>query len=50
VKRVRGLRLIMPKWSDRVSPAKALAAAPKKVRDREPAAARDALKTVNGEQ
>lgn len=50
VKRVRGLRLIMPKWSDRLSPAKALAAAPKKVRDREPAAARDALKTVNGEQ
>lgn len=44
VKRVRGLRLIMPKWSDRIAPAKALAAAPKKVRGREPAAARDALK------
>ena len=50
VKRVRGLRLIMPKWSDRLAPGKALAAAPKKVRDREPAAARDALTPVNGEQ
>ena len=43
VKRVRGLRLIMPKWSDRLAPAKSLVAAPKKVRDREPVAARDAL-------
>ncbi len=43
VKRVRGLRLIMPKWTDRLTPAKALAASPKKVRDRQPAAARDAL-------
>jgi len=31
VKRVRGLRLIMPKWSDRFAPKKALAPAPKKV-------------------
>ena len=31
VKRVQGLRLIMPKWTDRLAPAKALAAAPKKV-------------------
>ena len=43
VKRVRGLRLIMPKWSDRLAPAKALAAAPKRVRDREPAAAREVI-------
>jgi len=43
VKRVRGVRLIMPKWSDRLSPAKSLVAAPKKVRDREPVAARDVL-------
>ena len=32
VKRVHGMRLIMPKWSDRLVPAKSLAAAPKKVR------------------
>ena len=31
VKRVRGLRLILPKWSDRTAPKKALAPAPKKV-------------------
>lgn len=31
VKRVRGVRLIMPKWSDRLAPAKRLAAAPQKV-------------------
>ena len=31
VKRVNGMRLIMPKWSDRLVPAKSLAAAPKKV-------------------
>jgi SAM-dependent methyltransferase len=42
VKRVRGLRLIMPKWSDRLAPAKSLVPA-KKVRDREAAAAREAL-------
>jgi SAM-dependent methyltransferase len=48
VKRVRGLRLIMPKWTDRLAPAKSLVAAPKKVRDREPVAARQSM--VNGEQ
>jgi len=31
VKRVRGMRLIMPKWSDRLAPKKSLAAVPKKV-------------------
>lgn len=31
VKRVRGMRLIFPKWSDRLTPKKALAPAPKKV-------------------
>ena len=31
VKRVRGMRIIMPKWSDRAAPKKSLAAAPKKV-------------------
>ena len=47
IKRVRGLRLIMPSWSDRLAPAKSLAAAPKKVaRGDEVAVAR---KIVNGE-
>lgn len=47
VKRVHGLRLIMPKWSDRLAPAKNLAAAPKKVaRPQDAVAARN---TVNGE-
>ena len=31
VKRVQGMRLIMPKWTERLAPAKALAPAPKKV-------------------
>lgn len=31
VKRVRGLRLIMPRWSDRLSPKKRFAAAPNRV-------------------
>jgi hypothetical protein len=31
VKRVRGLRLIMPKWSERLASNKSLAPAPKKV-------------------
>jgi hypothetical protein len=31
VKRVRGMRLIMPKWSDRLVPKENLAPAPKKV-------------------
>lgn len=39
VKRVRGMRLIMPKWSDRLAPEKALAAAPKRVRRPEDAVA-----------
>ena len=37
VKRVRGVRLIMPKWSDRLAPVKQLAASPKKVGDEEEA-------------
>jgi SAM-dependent methyltransferase len=40
VKRVRGVRLIMPKWSDRLAPAKALAASPRKVEKDETCAAR----------
>lgn len=40
VKRVRGIRLIMPKWSDRVAPKKNLAPVPERVRDEEAAAAR----------
>lgn len=32
VKRVRGMRLIMPKWSNRLAPKKDLAAVPEKVR------------------
>lgn len=41
IKRVRGVRLIMPKWSDRLAPAKRLAPAPHKVEDQErPLAAR----------
>jgi SAM-dependent methyltransferase len=40
VKRVRGVRLIMPKWSDRLAPAKALAASPQKVEKDETCAAR----------
>jgi len=35
IKKVRGLRLIMPKWSDRLAPAKRLAASPQKVGDKE---------------
>ena len=37
VKRVRGVRLIMPKWSDRLAPAKALAASPQKIGDKDEA-------------
>jgi len=37
VKRVRGVRLIMPKWSDRLAPVKQLAASPQKVGDKEDA-------------
>ena len=35
VKKVRGVRLIMPKWSDRLAPAKRLAASPQRVGDEE---------------
>ena len=41
VKRVRGMRLIMPKWSDRLAPKESLAPAPKKVRDGEIVTARE---------
>jgi SAM-dependent methyltransferase len=40
VKRVRGMRLIMPKWSERAAPKKNLASVPERVRDDEAAAAR----------
>lgn len=44
VKRVRGMRLIMPKWSDRLVPKKSLAAVPKKVQQPEDAVtARDTV-------
>jgi SAM-dependent methyltransferase len=39
VKRVRGVRLIMPKWSDRLAPVKQLAASPQKIGDKEDALA-----------
>ena len=46
VKRVRGMRLIMPKWTDRLAPEKALAPAPKKVRQPEEAVtAREVIRT-----
>ena len=40
VKRVRGIRLIMPKWSDRVVPKKGLAPMPERVSDKEGMAAK----------
>jgi SAM-dependent methyltransferase len=40
IKRVRGIRLIMPRWSERVVPKKNLAAVPERVREEEAAAAR----------
>lgn len=44
VKRVRGMRLIMPKWSERLAPKKNLAAAPEKVgKTDEPLAARTSI-------
>ena len=44
VKRVRGMRVIMPRWSDRLKPSKSLAPAPKKVaRPEEAITARDAV-------
>jgi SAM-dependent methyltransferase len=44
IKRVHGIRLIMPKWSDRVVPKKNLAPVPERVRDEEAAAARVRLR------
>ena len=41
VKRVRGLRLIMPRWSERLAPKKELAPVPKKVRDEHAVTARE---------
>lgn len=40
IKRVRGVRLIMPKWSDRAAPKKNLASVPERVHDEDAAAAR----------
>ncbi len=40
IKRVRGIRLIMPRWGERASAKKRLAAAPERVRDQDAAAAR----------
>ena len=47
VKRVRGMRLIMPKWSDRLAPKKDLAPVPKKVA--RPEEALTARNTVSSE-
>jgi SAM-dependent methyltransferase len=41
VKRVRGMRVILPKWSDRFAPKENLVSVPKKVRDEEVATARE---------
>ena len=48
VKRVRGMRLIMPKWSDRMAPKKEFAPAPKKVA--RPEEALTARNSVSSEQ
>lgn len=48
IKRVRGMRIIMPAWSDRTAPKKSLAPAPKKVRQPEDAVV--ARNGVNGER
>lgn len=40
IKRVRGIRLIMPKWSDRAAPQKNLSPVPERVRDEEGMAAK----------
>jgi len=40
IKRVRGIRLIMPKWSERAVPKKNLSPVPERVRDEEAATAR----------
>jgi SAM-dependent methyltransferase len=44
IKRVRGIRLIVPKWSDRAAPKKNLAPVPERVRDEDAAAARVRIK------
>lgn len=43
IKRVRGMRLIIPRWNERLAPKKQLAAAPHKVGARSKAACRDRL-------
>ena len=48
VKRVRGVRLIMPKWSDRLAPVKQLAASPQKVGEKEEALTARSRETSNG--
>ena len=48
VKRVRGARLIMPKWSDRLAPVKQLAASPQKVGEKEEALTARSCETGNG--
>ncbi len=40
IKRVRGIRLILPKWSDRAAPQKSLSPVPERVRDEEGMAAK----------
>ena len=46
VKRVRGMRLIMPRWKDRLAPAKALRPVPEKAaKAKEPIAACDRMPT-----
>jgi len=47
VKRVRGMRVIMPRWTERLVPANGLAAAPKKVRQPEDAVAARSRVTEN---
>lgn len=43
IKRVRGMRLIMPKWSDRAAPKKNLSPVPERVHDEEGMAARSKI-------
>jgi hypothetical protein len=51
VKRVRGMRLITPKWSERLAPNENLVVMPKKVRDeQEPLAARVITNRGNGDR
>ena len=48
VKRVRGARLIMPKWSDRLAPVKQLAPSPHKIGEKEEALTARSRQTSNG--